>query len=240
MAVRNLIVNADDFGLSEGTNHGIIEAHERGIVTSTSLMVRQPAAASAVDFAKSHLALAVGLHLDLGEWEWRDGEWFQMYHVVPTDDAAAVADELERQLGIFRELVGRAPTHLDSHQHVHQHEPVRSAAIAVAARLGVPLRGIAGNIAYCGNFYGHGAKASPFPEGVSVENLIGILGSLPDGATELCCHPGRDESLHSCYRAERLTEVATLCDPRVRRALEQERISLTRFGPSLREIPGGA
>ena len=230
MGGRSLIVNADDFGLSEGTNRGIIEAHERGIVTSASLMVRQPAVASAVDFAKSHPALAVGLHLDLGEWEWRDGDWFQMYHVVPTDDAAAVADEIEHQLGIFRELMGRAPTHLDSHQHVHQHEPVRSAAIAVAARLGVPLRGISGNIAYCGNFYGHGAKGSPFPEGISVENLIGIFRTLPDGTTELCCHPGREESLRSCYRAERLTEVDTLCDPRIRRALEHERISLARFG----------
>ncbi|MBI3874558.1 MAG: ChbG/HpnK family deacetylase [Verrucomicrobia bacterium] len=45
---RFLIVNADDFGLSAGVNRGIIEAHERGIVTSASLMVCQPAAADAV------------------------------------------------------------------------------------------------------------------------------------------------------------------------------------------------
>ena len=41
---RHLIVNADDFGQSAGINRGIIEAHEHGIVTSTSLMVRWPAA----------------------------------------------------------------------------------------------------------------------------------------------------------------------------------------------------
>ena len=227
---RSLIVNADDFGLSEGTNRGIIEAHERGIVTSASLMVRQPAVASAVAFAKSSPALAVGLHIDLGEWEWRDGGWLQTDRVVPTDDAAAVAGEIERQLETFHRLMGRAPTHLDSHQHVHQHEPVRSVAIAVAVRLGLPLRGVAGSIAYCGSFYGHGAKASPFPEGISVGNLLQLFRHLPDGTTELSCHPGRDEALRSCYRAERLIEVDTLCDPRIRAVLEQERISLARFG----------
>ena len=179
MAVRSLIVNADDFGLSEGTNRGIIEAHERGIVTSTSLMVRQPAVASAVEYAKAHPAFAVGLHLDLGEWEWRDGEWFQTYHVVATEDAAAVAGEMERQLGLFQQLMGRAPTHLDSHQHVHQYEPARSAAIALAGRLGVPLRGISADVMFCGFFYGHGAKASPFAEGISVPNLLTLLRELP-------------------------------------------------------------
>ena len=230
MGGRSLIVNADYFGLSEGTNRGIIEAHDRGIVTSASLMVRQPAVGSAVAYAKSNPAFAIGLHLDLGEWEWRNGEWFQTYHVVLTDDAAAVAGEIERQLELFQRLMGRAPTHLDSHQHVHQHEPVRSAAIAVAARLGLPLRGVAGSIAYCGSFYGHGAKASPFREGISVENLIELFRNLPAGTTELSCHPGRDEALRSCYRAERLTEADTLCDPRIRMALAQERISLVRFG----------
>ena len=229
MAVRSLIVNADDFGLSEGTNRGIIEAHERGIVTSASLMVRQPAVASAVEYAKAHPAFAVGLHLDLGEWEWRDGEWFQTYHVVATEDAAAVAGEMERQLGLFQQLMGRAPTHLDSHQHVHQYEPARSAAIALAGRLGVPLRGISADVMFCGFFYGHGRKASPFPEGISVPNLLTILRELPAGTTELSCHPGLDESLASCYRAERIVEVRTLCDPSFRAALESENIRLIAF-----------
>ena len=229
MSGRSLIVNADDFGLSEGTNRGIIEAHERGIVTSASLMVRQPAVASAVEYAKAHPAFAVGLHLDLGEWECRDGEWSQMYHVVPIDDAAAVAGEMERQLELFQQLMGRAPTHLDSHQHVHQHEPARAAAITLAGRLGVPLRGISADVTFCGFFYGHGRKASPFPEGISVPNLLTILRELPAGTTELSCHPGLDESLVSCYRTERIVEVRTLCEPSVRAALASEDIRLIAF-----------
>lgn len=226
---RCLIVNADDFGLSEGTNRGIIESHERGILTSTSLMVRQPAAASAAAYAKANPALAIGLHIDLGEWEWRDGAWFQIYEIVATEAADAVSAEIERQLDLFHSLIGRAPTHLDSHQHVHRHEPVRSVAIAVAARLGVPLRGVSGGIAFCGSFYGHGGKGAPFPEGVSAGNLLSLLRELPAGTTELSCHPGLDETLSSCYRLERLAEVQTLCDSRIRAAVQSEGIRLIGF-----------
>jgi hypothetical protein len=59
-----LIVNADDFGLSGGVNAGIMAAHEHGIVTSASLMVRWPAAR----YAAGHPRMSLGLHLDLGEW----------------------------------------------------------------------------------------------------------------------------------------------------------------------------
>ena len=226
---RVLIVNADDFGLSAGTNAGIIAAHERGIVTSASLMVRQPAAAAAADYARDNSALSVGLHLDFGEWTLRGGEWVQTYEVVPHDDPAAVAREVARQLGEFRRLMQRAPTHLDSHQHIHRHEPVRAIVTAHGAELRVPVRDCTPAIAYRGGFYGQSHKCAPFPEGISVGNLLAIFRQLPPGITELGCHPGADEALDSAYRAERLTEVTTLCDPRVREELELGGIQLVSF-----------
>ena len=60
--MRRLIVNADDFGLSEGVDHGIVDAFSNGIVTSTSLMVRRPAARHAAELARLHTRLSVGLH----------------------------------------------------------------------------------------------------------------------------------------------------------------------------------
>ena len=114
---KHLIVNADDLGLSEGVNQGIFEAAEHGIVTSASLMVRQEAAASAARRVRHGSQLSVGLHLDLGEWVFRDNEWVPLYSVVPTKDAKAVEQEIGRQLSEFRRLVGRDPTHIDSHQH---------------------------------------------------------------------------------------------------------------------------
>src|SRR5439155_19097165 len=111
---RYLIVNADDFGLSHGVNQGIIEAHENGIVTSASLMVRWPAAAEAADYARRRPGFSLGLHLDLGEWAYRDGSWEPVYEVVPLDDVACVTEEVSRQLAAFRRLAGTDPSHLDS------------------------------------------------------------------------------------------------------------------------------
>ena len=141
---RFLIVNADDLGLSEAVNAGIAEAHERGIVTSASLMVRQGAAPAAADYAAAHPALAVGLHIDLGQWDYVNGEWMAAYERCAPDDEAAVEAECRAQLDGFRRLLNRDPTHLDSHQHTHMSEPVASVAERLATELGAPLRGAAG------------------------------------------------------------------------------------------------
>jgi predicted glycoside hydrolase/deacetylase ChbG (UPF0249 family) len=231
-STRYLVVNADDFGLSPGVNRGIIAAHEHGIVTSASLMVRWPAAAEAVAYSRAHRDLSLGLHVDLGEWAYRDETWVPLYDVTRLDDTAAVADEVSRQLAAFRRLVGTDPTHIDSHQHVHLEDPVRSVVGAIARRLGVPLRHCSPGVQYCGSFYGQTAEGSPFPEGISVEGLIKILAGLPPGLTELTCHPGEEDGLETMYRRERAQEVNVLCDPQVRAAIVAERIELRSFADS--------
>ena len=64
--MKYCIVNGDDFGASHGIVRGILEAHERGILTSTSLMVDMPASEAAAAAARSRPRLGVGLHFDLG------------------------------------------------------------------------------------------------------------------------------------------------------------------------------
>jgi predicted glycoside hydrolase/deacetylase ChbG (UPF0249 family) len=227
---KYLIVNADDFGLSLGVNRGIIEAHEHGIVTSASLMVNWPGAIEAASYGWQHPELSLGLHLDFGEWAFRDEEWVPLYEKVSLDDAAAIAEEADRQLASFKFFANRNPTHLDSHQHVHLHEPARSVIIAMAKRLSVPLRSCSSKIHYCGDFYGQTAEGEPYPAPISVEGLINILEKLPPGTTELCTHPGYDDGLNTMYTQERAVEVQTLCDPRIRIALEQLGIELRSFG----------
>jgi predicted glycoside hydrolase/deacetylase ChbG (UPF0249 family) len=234
---RCLIVNADDFGLSPGVNRGVIAAYQRGIVTSASLMVRWPAAAEAAAYAREHPDLALGLHLDLGEWVYREGAWLAAYEVVPAEDSTAVAEEAARQLAAFRRLVGQDPTHLDSHQHVHLREPVRAILTKMAGDLAVPLRHYEPKIRYCGDFYGQTGKGQPLPETISVDALIGILAALQPGTTELACHPGLDDKLRSTYRSERAQEVRTLCDPRVRDRMASMEIELCSFtGEALQHV----
>jgi predicted glycoside hydrolase/deacetylase ChbG (UPF0249 family) len=228
---RVLIVNADDFGLSAGVNAGIVEAHRHGIVTSASLMVRKPAAEQAAKLARDLPSLAVGLHIDIGQWDYEDGEWRVAYERCSAEDRAAVEKECRAQLAAFRDLLDGDPTHLDSHQHTHMAEPVASVAKRMASELGVPLRG--GRIPYEGGFYGQSGKGEPFAGGITVERLIALIGSLPAGMTEIGCHPGIGVESESSYGPEREREVAVLCDPRVRAAIAQERIDLRSFS----EIP---
>jgi predicted glycoside hydrolase/deacetylase ChbG (UPF0249 family) len=224
---RLLIVNADDLGLSPGVNAGIIEAHQRGIVTSASLMVRAAAAAEAAAALSAHPRLAVGLHLDIAEWRYENGEWRAAYERCSPEDAAAVEAECGRQLAAFRELTGRDPTHIDSHQHTHMSEPVASVAASLAAELEVPLR--ARGIRYEGGFYGQTGKGEPYPAGIVAEHLVELIEALPPGRTELGCHPGIGNDTGSSYDSERERELRALCDPRVKAALEREEIKLCSF-----------
>jgi predicted glycoside hydrolase/deacetylase ChbG (UPF0249 family) len=240
--MRYLIVNADDFGQSAGLNSGILAAHEHGIVTSASLMVRWPAAAAAAASARTRERLGLGLHVDMGEWTCKDDNWEPLYSVVPLTDKNAVAAEIQRQLAHFRELVGRDPTHLDSHQHVHREEPVRGILLDLARSLKVPLRHFS-PVRYCGEFYGQAARGYPFPEGISVDALIRILTALPPGYSEVGCHPGSGDDVDSMYKSERAEEVKTLCAAPVRAALTASGIQLISFaaiGPEILSMMNAA
>lgn len=229
---RALIVNADDFGQSVGINAGVARGHEQGIVTSASLMVRWPASAAAADYARAHPELSVGLHIDFGEWAYRDNDWVPMYQVLTDTHPDTVADEVDRQLAAFEALLGGPPTHLDSHQHVHRDEPLRSILRDRARTLRVPLRQVTRRARYCGDFYGQSAEGEPFPDGISVRNLLRIIGRLRPGITELGCHPAdRADVPSSMYTSERMDELRALCDARVRTAIEAAAIDLCAFNP---------
>jgi predicted glycoside hydrolase/deacetylase ChbG (UPF0249 family) len=226
---KQLIVNADDFGQSAGINRGVIAAHKSGIVTSASLMVRWPAAAQAVAASRGLPRLSLGLHVDLGEWTCRDGSWLALYEVVPLEDINSVRKEVTRQLATFRELVGKQPTHMDSHQHVHLREPARTVLLEVARDLNIPLRHFSPRVRYCGSFYGQTAEGEPLPDAISVCSLIKILRRLPDGVTELGCHPAAEHDLDTMYGGERVQELKALCDPLLPLVIELMAIELCSF-----------
>jgi len=140
MAVRKLIINADDLGLSPGVNAGILEAHTRGVVTSASLMVLERAAQEAADATSGYAALSLGLHfVDDGSGD--------------LDDPAQAARSFREQLERFRQLTSRDPTHVDSHHHVHTASPARLATfVGLVEPLGVPLRGH-GRVGWVGAFW---------------------------------------------------------------------------------------
>ncbi len=228
---RSLIVNADDFGQSHGINQGVALAHTDGIVTSASMMVRWPAVSEAVVWARARSGFSLGLHLDLGEWRYDVAtfSWVPVYEVVPLDNAELVYAEVRAQCDRFVELVGRGPTHLDSHQHVHLREPIRAIVLEEAARLGAPVRSAASPACYSGAFYGQSSEGWPVPAAIQPEALIALLEKLPPGLTELGCHPATEVDFTTMYRDERMQELSTLTDPAVQAAARRLGIKLVPF-----------
>ena len=145
-----LIINADDFGFSQGVNAAIIQAHEEGILTSTSLMVSGDAAQEAIALAKDHPQLAVGLHLVLvcGKSVLPPS---QIPHLVdsqgnfssnPTQAGlnyqfnqatrAELRLEIAAQLEKFRNS-GLNLAHVDGHLHLHVHPVILNILTEFAA-----------------------------------------------------------------------------------------------------------
>jgi predicted glycoside hydrolase/deacetylase ChbG (UPF0249 family) len=229
-----LIINADDFGHSQGVNQGIIAAHVQGVVSSTSLMVDAPWATAATTEVKQHPELSVGLHFDVTS-----------DHKTPLDlnDNSAVAKELQCQFSHFCDLMGKEPTHIDSHHHVHLRDSLKPFFLTWAAEHRIPIRG-AGQIKYEGRFYGQWYDEdwhpNSAPDWISVNHLEKILRTLSDGVTELACHPGFvTDDLDSSYRDEREVELTTLLDRRVLaliRALDIRLINFSDFSSRHRNI----
>lgn len=237
---RRLIVNADDFNLTEGTTLGILEAHRSGIVTSTTVMVNLPGLERSRDLARACPRLGMGLHLNLTFGppllppgrvsSLVDGPGrFHRDHSRLRDagDPGEIREELAAQVESFQAVFGHLPSHLDTHHHIHRHPRVFEAVLDLAAGLCVPVRAVTPEMA--ARVRARGLPAADGAEGdVGAEpywttgRLLAFLDRLQDGVTELMCHPGHaDAGLStSSYSTQREGELHALCDPAVRRALE--------------------
>jgi predicted glycoside hydrolase/deacetylase ChbG (UPF0249 family) len=226
----HLIVNADDFGASDGVNRGIVECHRAGVVTSTSLMVTGAAAQEAVTLSAANPELAVGLHWDvIGEDE----------RAFDLGDEQGVRREFAAQLDRFHALLGRGPTHVDSHRHTHLQHGVRELFLELVARLGVPLRGD-GQVFFIGGFYAQWEWGVTELEHVSVSALQRILTEeVGEGWTEISCHPGYiTPGYRTTYRHEREAEIHTLTDPHIRATIEELGLTLESYA-TYRELAAG-
>src|SRR6266851_3582759 len=152
MRAPTLIVNADDFGLTEGTNHAIIDAHCNGIVTSASLLANGYAFDHAVELARQHPALGVGVHLTLTEGPpvasavpellASDGKLplsnqpFVRALLAGRLPRDAIRREFAAQIGKVI-AAGITPTHIDGHKYIHLLPGVSQIAADVARQFGI-------------------------------------------------------------------------------------------------------
>jgi len=223
--MKFLIVNADDFGYSRGINRGIAEAHTRGVLTSTGLMVNTAATDEAVRLAADLPELSIGLHVNFTN---------EAQRLVEFDDPVICRDELRRQFDRFVALMRRLPSHIDSHQHVHRHPGRAPHFLELAEEHGLPLRDYC-DVYSVGGFYAQWEYGVSDPNHVSFEVLERIVREeIPPGVTELGCHPGYfDPNFECVYHRDREYELATLCDPRVPAVLAEQAIELIGY----RDVP---
>ena len=84
-------------------------------------------------------------------------------------------------------------------------------------------------VQYRGDFYGQTARGEPYPEAITVDFLLALIAALPDGITELGCHPAIRPEEGSSYAEERPRELAVLRDPKVRDAINAAGLRLISF-----------
>jgi predicted glycoside hydrolase/deacetylase ChbG (UPF0249 family) len=203
---RYVIINADDFGESEGVNRGVIEGHARGVVTSASLIVTRARSAEAWALARQHPQLGVGLHVAFS----RHGKW-----LIDLQDLHVVERELARQFDMFVDLTGQLPTHLDSHRHAHREFNVGRVFLELSERYQLPLRGLC-RVRFVGAFYAQAREGQSELSRISAERLVALIQSAQPGFTEISCHPGYEDAENDeTYNRERAVELRALTDPRV-------------------------
>jgi len=288
--VKNLIVNADDLGWTDGVNRGIVEAFHHGIVTSTSLLANGAAFAGGVEAVRSAPGLGVGVHLNLS-----DGPPVANPEVVTSllnDNAefaggpqslllrrarrglllVEVEDEWDAQIQKIVDA-GITPTHLDGHKHVHMLPGLFEIAVRLAKRHGIgairvsletsSLRAAlsSGSKQHAGVVMKQGVQARGLKllardvraqaehAGISTadyfcgiaqtgeltrEGVVQLVKSLPDGTTELMCHPGyADAALQKTptrLQNSRQAELQILTDTAIRNLVASLGIRLIDYG----------
>jgi predicted glycoside hydrolase/deacetylase ChbG (UPF0249 family) len=288
--VKNLIVNADDLGWTDGVNRGILEAFHNGIVTSTSLLANGAAFSGGVEAARSAPGLGVGVHLNLSNGSPitdrgtvttllnKDGifaggpESLLLRRARRGLLLSEVESEWDAQIQKIRDA-GIAPTHLDGHKHVHMLPGLFEIALKLAKRHSIgairvsleasSLRAAlsSGSKQHAGVVMKQGVQARGLKllardarkqaehAGISTadyfcgiaqtgeltrEGVIQFVKSLPDGTTELMCHPGySDAALQNSptrLRDSRQCELQILTDTGIRNLVASLGIRLIDYG----------
>ncbi|HEX7698358.1 MAG TPA: ChbG/HpnK family deacetylase [Candidatus Acidoferrum sp.] len=288
--MKNLIVNADDLGWTDGVNRGILEAFHHGIVTSTSLLANGAAFAGGVEAARLAPGLGVGVHLNLSDGPPvaeretitsllnDDGEFAGGPEKLLLRRArrglrlAEVESEWDAQIQKVRDA-GIAPTHLDGHKHVHMLPGLFEIALKLAKRHDIgairvsleasSLRAAlsSGSKQHAGVLMKQGVQARGLKllardareqaehAGISTadyfcgiaqtgeltrDGVAQFVKSLPDGTTELMCHPGYADGALQKTRTRlqdsRQTELQILTDTAIRNLVASLGIRLIDYG----------
>lgn len=236
-----LIINADDFGMSVGTTYGILSAMERGIVSSTTFMVNGLATELAASIAKRN-GLNVGLHFNISLFRpltdcpslTEGGEFVKPKNLCGKRyDEKEIRKELQAQFDKFCQLMGKLPTHIDSHLYTHQKiAEVAKTVKAFAEEKQLPVRDCATanfpKVKFVDLF-----KITQNSFSAAEEKLSEvILSQKSETVAEIMVHPAfADDFLlqKSSYNLQRVYEYGAVTSLKVRQLIETLQIQLSGY-----------
>ncbi len=240
-----LIVNADDYGFSEGVNKGIILAHKKGIVTSSTVMVTMPAVEHALSLLKEAPDLKLGLHLNMTLGKpltnclslvKADGTFYKPkekpdYTKFKKDE---IKTEFLAQYHIFEDKFSRKPTHLDTHLYAHQlYDVVRDAVSEIAKEKEIPVRATETDKYKKVGFIDWFKVLNNETEEDLLNKFFNNAGDFfKYEIAELMVHPAiPDEYLLniSSYNKQRAVELKVLTDVKLKQFIYDHKIELTSF-----------
>ena len=239
-----LLINADDFGLSEGVTYGIYDTMKRGVVTSTTMIVNAKASSLAGEIVKRDKTISVGLHLNLGlgrplttagsltiNGVFVKPKISNIHEDFKDED---LDEEFDAQYEAFCSLTGKEPTHLDSHLYTHQiYDNVRRATIRLADKHKLPVRDCGTGFYKAAGFDGS-FKATGCDENELRQKFYDVIrgNGNEDFVLEMIAHPGflDDYILHnSSYGVQRTLEHKVLTSESIKRLIADNKIELIDF-----------
>ncbi len=244
--IKKLIVNADDFGITEGVTIGILHTHADGIVTSTTTMMNMPAASFAIKQAEKFPKLGVGIHFVLtvgrplvdGATTFTDenGNFkrpnqYDSRH-PETDNIEKFQEELyiewKAQMEKFIEVAGKKPTHIDSHHHAHLLPIARDVAIKLAHEYDLPLR----QREKIYDKYEYVRCADKMYNDLVNYDFLTSEFDTDEDTIEFMCHPAYiDQPLYdsSSYCLQRMKEMELLRSDEVKKFVKDNNIELINY-----------
>lgn len=244
--MRKLIINADDYGYSSGVNYGIIHAHQRGILTSTTIMANMPGFDEAVSLAKENPKLGIGVHLTLtcGSPVRDDVNSLttnNSFHNLKFYENDFTIDDDELYLEWKSQIdkvfdAGIKPTHLDSHHHINSISKISDVFIKLAKEYQLPVRnnfnlpnGIKSTKYFFTTFDSFGFNKEIWKH-MDINNLVNAVINFE--TVEVMCHPAYVDAFlleNSTFNVKRTVALKELTDPKYKSIFLENNIELTNY-----------
>jgi len=231
--MKSVVFNADDLGLSDLTDNGIVDCARNGVVKSASLMISSSIANRSYEKAVNS-GISVGLHLDVTTLSkllnGKVGKALSGNVRLNEEELDLVIEEFRRQLDLYVKTFRKLPDHINHHHPLYVIPGFTKKFKDWVCETKIPTRW----------FRDLGLIDIKHPdytefqfyekENLTLNKLIKMVSNFPDGVSEIMTHPGmKDVGMESVYIEERPIQVKILTDSRLKDYLSYKGIKITDF-----------